>query len=105
MAGLLSVVGTPIGNLQDASPRVIDVLGRADVVLCEDTRVTGKLLSAFGLRTRLERCDENVIASRVPAMLKRLEAGGARRVRLGRRHARGERPRPEDRGRGARRGA
>ena len=47
MAGLLSVVGTPIGNLQDASPRVIDVLGRADVVLCEDTRVTGKLLSAF----------------------------------------------------------
>ena len=75
MAGLLSVVGTPIGNLQDASPRVIDTLGRADVVLCEDTRVTGKLLSAFGLRSRLERCDENVIAARVPAVLERLEAG------------------------------
>ena len=75
MAGLLSVVGTPIGNLQDASPRVIDTLGRADVVLCEDTRVTGKLLSAFGLRARLERCDENVIAARVPAVLERLEAG------------------------------
>lgn len=75
MAGVLSVVGTPIGNLQDASPRVIDTLGRADVVLCEDTRVTGKLLSAFDLHTRLERCDENVIASRVAGVLERLEAG------------------------------
>ncbi len=75
VGGLLSIVGTPIGNLRDASPRVIETLGRADVVLCEDTRVTGKLLAAFDLHTRLERCDENVIASRVPAVLERLEAG------------------------------
>ena len=73
VGGLLSIVGTPIGNLRDASPRVIETLGRADVVLCEDTRVTGKLLAAFDLHTRLERCDE--IASRVPAVLERLEAG------------------------------
>ena len=75
MAGMLSMVGTPIGNLQDASPRVISTLDAADVVLCEDTRVTGKLMAAFGLHTHLERCDENVIEQRVPTVLDRLRAG------------------------------
>ncbi len=75
MAGLLSVVGTPIGNLGDASPRVIETLGAADVVLCEDTRVTGKLMSAFDLHTRLERCDENIIEQRVAPVMERLRAG------------------------------
>ena len=73
--GILSVVGTPIGNLRDASPRVIDTLGAADVVLCEDTRVTGKLMSAFGLHVRLERCDENVMSEKVEGVLCRLAAG------------------------------
>lgn len=76
MAGLLSVVGTPIGNLEDASPRVRRTLGEADVVLCEDTRVTGHLMSAFGLHVRLERCDENVMSEKVDGVLARLEAGG-----------------------------
>lgn len=76
MAGLLSVVGTPIGNLEDASPRVRRTLGEADVVLCEDTRVTGRLMSAFGLHVRLERCDENVMSDKVDGVLARLEAGG-----------------------------
>ena len=67
MAGMLSMVGTPIGNLQDASPRVISTLDAADVVLCEDTRVTGKLMAAFGLHTHLERCDENVMAAMMVA--------------------------------------
>lgn len=75
MEGLLSVVGTPIGNLEDASPRVRRVLGEADVVLCEDTRVTGRLMSAFGLRVRLERCDENVMAEKIEQALGRLAAG------------------------------
>ncbi len=73
--GVLSLVGTPIGNLGDLSDRVRDTLAAADVVLCEDTRVTGRLLSAMGLKRPLERCDENVIASRVPQVLERLEAG------------------------------
>lgn len=73
--GILSVVGTPIGNLRDASPRVLDTLGAADVVLCEDTRVTGRLMSAFGLHVRLERCDENVMAEKIARVLERLEAG------------------------------
>ena len=74
-AGTLFVVGTPIGNLTDASPRVIDTLASADVVLCEDTRVTGRLMSAFDLHVRLERCDENVMAEKVAGVLDRLAAG------------------------------
>lgn len=74
-AGLLSVVGTPIGNLEDASPRMKRVLAEADVVLCEDTRVTGRLLSAFGIQARLERCDENVMAEKIAGVLDRLERG------------------------------
>ena len=72
--GILSVVGTPIGNLRDASPRVLETLGAADVVLCEDTRVTGRLMSAFGLHVRLERCDENVMGEKVDRVLARLAA-------------------------------
>ena len=73
--GVLSMVGTPIGNLSDASPRVIDTLGSADILLCEDTRVTGKLLARFGIRVPLLRADENVLANRVPQVLERLAAG------------------------------
>ena len=75
MAGVLSVVGTPIGNLEDASPRVRRVLGEADAVLCEDTRVTGRLMSAFGLSARLERCDENVMGEKIAGVLERVAAG------------------------------
>ena len=75
MAGVLSVVGTPIGNLEDASPRVRRVLGEADAVLCEDTRVTGRLMSAFGLSACLERCDENVMGEKIAGVLERVAAG------------------------------
>ena len=74
-SGLLSVVGTPIGNLSDASPRVLDTLATADVIFCEDTRVTSKLLSAFGLHASLQRCDENVIEAQIAPVLKRLAQG------------------------------
>lgn len=73
--GVLSLVGTPIGNLDDASPRVLETLRRADVLLCEDTRVTSKLLARFDIRVSLVRCDQNVIASRVESVLQRVEAG------------------------------
>jgi len=51
-AGRLVVVGTPIGNLADLSPRARDALADADVVACEDTRRTGRLLAAAGIDRR-----------------------------------------------------
>lgn len=73
--GVLSLVGTPIGNLGDASPRVLETLRKADVLLCEDTRVTSKLLARFDIHVSLMRCDENVMASRVEGVLARVQNG------------------------------
>lgn len=50
--GKLILCGTPIGNLEDMSPRAIHALEDADIVACEDTRRTRKLLSHFGIRAR-----------------------------------------------------
>lgn len=50
MSGRLFLIGTPIGNLADFSPRAQSILRELDVLFCEDTRTTGKLLSHFGIR-------------------------------------------------------
>ena len=50
--GALVVVGTPIGNLGDLSPRAREALSTADAVACEDTRRTGRLLQLAGLPKR-----------------------------------------------------
>ena len=56
-------------------PRALAALRDADVVCAEDTRVTGKLLSAFGIRTRLERLDENLMGERAASIVERVRAG------------------------------
>jgi 16S rRNA (cytidine1402-2'-O)-methyltransferase len=76
LAAGLYVVATPIGNLRDITLRALDVLGKADLVLAEDTRVTGKLLAAFGLSARLERHDEHAAERARPRALKTLAEGG-----------------------------
>lgn len=74
-SGRLIIVGTPIGNLGDLTPRVAQTFEAADAICCEDTRVTSKLLAHLGISRPLVRCDENVIASRSPELIGRMLAG------------------------------
>lgn len=71
----LYLVATPIGNLRDITFRALDVLAAADLVLCEDTRVSGRLLAAYGVRTKLERYDEHAAERVRPKVLKALAEG------------------------------
>jgi 16S rRNA (cytidine1402-2'-O)-methyltransferase len=71
----LYVVATPIGNLRDITLRALDVLAAADLVLAEDTRVAGKLLSAYGLSAKLERYDEHGAERARPRALAALAEG------------------------------
>lgn len=74
-SGRLIVVGTPIGNLGDLTPRAAQAFEAADAICCEDTRVTSKLLAHLGISRPLVRCDENVIASRSPELIDRMLSG------------------------------
>src|SRR5271156_2881146 len=76
----LYLVATPIGNLRDITLRALDVLAAADLVLAEDTRVSGKLLAAYGLSARLERYDEHAAERARPRILAALARG--RRIAL-----------------------
>lgn len=73
--GKLVICPTPIGNLGDMPARALDALRNADVVCAEDTRVTGKLLAAFGVEKRLERLDEAMIGSRAAGIIDRVLTG------------------------------
>lgn len=73
--GRIVVCPTPIGNLGDITLRALDALREADVVCAEDTRVTGKLLAAFGIEKRLERLDEASMGARADAVAARAAAG------------------------------
>lgn len=73
--GKLIICPTPIGNLGDMPPRALSALQDADVVCAEDTRVTGKLLAAFGVSKRLERLDEALIGTQAQHLVERVLAG------------------------------
>lgn len=71
----LWIVATPIGNLEDLSPRARRILGEVDLVVCEDTRHSGRLLAVFGLKARLASLHEHNEERETPGLIARLEAG------------------------------
>jgi 16S rRNA (cytidine1402-2'-O)-methyltransferase len=73
--GRLLVVATPIGNLDDLSPRARAAFAAADLVACEDTRRTGRLLAGLGLDRPLLSLHEHNERQRLPQVLARLEEG------------------------------
>jgi 16S rRNA (cytidine1402-2'-O)-methyltransferase len=75
MAGLLLIVATPIGNLDDLSPRARAAFEAADLVACEDTRHTGRLLAHLGIRKPLVSLHEHNERQRLPRLLADLQAG------------------------------
>ncbi len=73
----LYLVATPIGNLADISLRALEVLAKADLVACEDTRTTRKLLAAHGIAAKLTAYHEHNAARVRPRLMERLECGEA----------------------------
>lgn len=73
----LYLVATPIGNLRDITVRALEVLAAADLIACEDTRVTRKLLDHYGIATTLTPYHEHNAAQARPRLIARLTAGGA----------------------------
>ena len=71
----LYIVATPIGNLRDISLRALDVLGSCELVLCEDTRQTGKLLHVYGLKKPLMRYDDHCGPRVLPEVIEKLRNG------------------------------
>ena len=49
----LYIISTPIGNMEDISIRALNILKKSDIILCEDTRRSGKLFSYFGIKNKL----------------------------------------------------
>ncbi|RME64297.1 MAG: rRNA (cytidine-2'-O-)-methyltransferase, partial [Alphaproteobacteria bacterium] len=68
----LYLIATPIGNLGDITARALDCLRAADVVLCEDSRVSGRLLKHFGIKKPLIAYHDHVAARMRPRILARL---------------------------------
>jgi 16S rRNA (cytidine1402-2'-O)-methyltransferase len=75
MPGTLYIVATPIGNLEDISPRALRVLKEVSVIAAEDTRHTKKLLSHYDIRTPLVSYHEHNEKSAAPALVERMLGG------------------------------
>ena len=72
----LYVVSTPIGNLKDITLRALETLAGADVVFCEDTRMSARLLDHYGIRTPKKALHEHNERARIDAVLDDLRRGG-----------------------------
>jgi len=77
MPGTLYIVGTPIGNLQDMTPRALTTLRAVNLILAEDTRVVKKLLSHFDIHVPTERFDANAGAGMVERIIGKLRGGAS----------------------------
>lgn len=75
MKGTLFVVATPIGNLSDTSERAKSTLNEVDTILCEDTRVTSKLLAVFGIQKPLLSYHQHSGDDRTREIIRRLKEG------------------------------
>jgi 16S rRNA (cytidine1402-2'-O)-methyltransferase len=75
MPGTLFVVSTPIGNLEDITFRAVRVLSEVDVIACEDTRHTRKLLNHYGIKTRTVSYHEHNESERTAELVNDLQSG------------------------------
>jgi 16S rRNA (cytidine1402-2'-O)-methyltransferase len=75
MAGVLYIVATPIGNLEDITLRAIRVLKECDLIACEDTRQTQKLLNHYGIEKKMVSYHEHNELTRAAELVKDLEEG------------------------------
>tara|TARA_Y100001978_G_scaffold146679_1_gene131660 strand:- start:1011 stop:1892 length:882 start_codon:yes stop_codon:yes gene_type:complete len=74
-SGVMYVVGTPIGNLNDISFRCIDILKNVDLIACEDTRQTRKLMSKFRFHNHLISFNQHNSLNKIPSLIQYLESG------------------------------
>ncbi len=75
MTGKVLVVSTPIGNLDDVSPRVRQAIEEADLIACEDTRRSGRLLAHLGIKKRMLSMHDHNERKRLPQLVEALEQG------------------------------
>ena len=75
MLGILYVVATPLGNLEDLSPRAVKILGEVDLIACEDTRHTRKLLNHFAIQTPTTSYHEHNEEAKAPVLITKLQEG------------------------------
>ncbi|AIQ95454.1 16S rRNA (cytidine(1402)-2'-O)-methyltransferase [Prochlorococcus sp. MIT 0604] len=73
--GVLYVVGTPIGNLEDISPRAINILANVSLVACEDTRQTKKIMNKFSISNNLISFNKENSSNKTPKLIAELKAG------------------------------
>lgn len=75
MASRLTIVGTPIGNLEDLTLRAKRVLSEADAIFCEDTRRTAKLLARYSINKPMSSLHKFSVARKIGSVIARLDAG------------------------------